>query len=143
MKLDNYGVFVISNLIMKQMPIAYLLQEFRERGVGWEMEQRIRLDWLRTKHPLYYQSLLSEDIDASVLFDAACHTSGTGLSQGGRASIWVNGHRTGTIQYNQTREFSKMVAKFYHDMTWAKETFLATYPGFKKNIENYMWVRRI
>lgn len=143
MKLDNYGVFVISNLLMKQMPITYLLQEFRDRGVSWEMEQRIRLDWIHAKHPLYYRSVLSEDIDASVLFGAACHVSGVGIAEGGRASIWVNGHRAGTIEYTQTREFSKMVAKFYHDMGWAKEAFLATHPGFKRNIETYMWVRRI
>ena len=143
MKLDNYGVFVISNLLMKQMPIAYLLQEFRDRGVGWEMEQRIRLDWIQTKHPAYYQSLLSEDIDASVLLGAACRLDGSGVAEGGRASIWINGHRAGTIEYTQTREFSKLVAKFYHDMSWAKDVFLAAYPGFKKNIDTHMWVRRI
>jgi hypothetical protein len=143
MKLDNYGVFVISNLAMRRMPISHLLQEFRERGAGWEIEQRIRLDWLRTKYPPYYQSVLSGDIDASVLFDAACHISGVGLSQGGGASIWVNGHRTGAIEYSQTREFSKMIAKFYYDMAWAKDAFLAAHPGFKKNIETYMWVRRL
>lgn len=143
MKLDNYGVFIISSVVLKQMSIGHLLQEFRNRGVSWEAEQRLRLGWIRDNFPDYYRALLSEDLDAAVLFGASCKIDGTGVSTGGLASIWVNGYRSGVIEYKQTREFSKLIAKFYTDMAWAREAFLATYPQFRKNMGAYTWVRRI
>jgi hypothetical protein len=142
MKLDNYGVFVISNLIMKQMSISYLLNEFRRSMSGWEAEQNIRLGWIASQYPQYLYTVKSGDIEGSVLFGAASHVDGSGIVAGGRASIWINGHRSGSIEYNQTREFSKMTAKFYHDMQWAEKVFLGTFPQFKRNIDKYTWVRR-
>lgn len=142
MKLDNYGVFVISSLMMKQMSISYLLNEFRRNNYGWEAEQNIRLGWIENKYPQYLLAVKSGDIDGSVLFGASSFADGKGIASGGRASIWVNGHRSGSIEYTQTREFSKMIAKFYHDMEWAEKTFLATFPQFKRNIDKYTWVRR-
>jgi hypothetical protein len=122
------------------MPLSHLLSQ----GLmsGWDTEQYLRLSWIKENYPEYHSIILEGDIDKSILHHSSSDCFDPNSLSGNRASIWINGHRVGSLEYIQQREFSKIVAVFYKGFDWASGIFLDTYPYFKKNMGKYVWVRR-
>jgi len=154
MKLDNFGIFVISNLVMRKMSVMDLVEMFRFEPGGWEREQTIRLQWLKKNQPEYYELVKGGDIDACALYGMSSNLADSNIVENIRSSIWVNGSRIGSIEYHQTREFKKFTATFYRTKTAIPGTnslldpepginiFLLEYPQFKNNMGRYTWIRR-
>lgn len=142
MKLDSYGIYFLGQAVMRQMPISYLIGTFRGQPVDWDREQSIRLKWIKTNYPDYYETVMSGNIDGSMLFLASSDLEDRGIINSHRASIWINGSRAGTAEYIQGQEYSRINAQIFHDMPWAERILLAEYPHFKSNLGKLTWIRR-
>ena len=124
-----------------------LVALFRNEPAGWEKEQSIRLEWLHKNYPAYYDIVRSGDIEASVLYGLSSNIDDSSIAESTRSSIWVNGHRIGSINYLQNREFKKFIAVFYGEKdsdssSSGMNAFLLEYPQFKNNMGKYTWIKR-
>ena len=142
MKLDSYGIYFLSQAVMRRMPVSYLIDSFKGSSLGWDREQIIRLDWLKKQYPDYYKRVVAGDIDGSMLFLSSSNIEDSSIKEGQRCAVWVNGHRAGTAEYQQGREYSKIIVLLFSDMRWAEGILISEYPQFKSNLGKLTWVRR-
>lgn len=142
MKLDSYGIYFLSQAVMRKMPISYLIASFRNSSYGWDKEQVTRLEWIKDNYPDYYRTVMSGDIIGSILFLASSDISNQAIKEGHRSSVWINGFRAGSAEYIQGREYNKVVVGIFRDMKWAEKIFLSENPQFKENFGKLTWVNR-
>lgn len=142
MKLDSYGVYFISQAVMRKMPVSHLIDLFRSSSIGWDHEQKIRLDWLKCNYPDYYDIVVSGNIDGSMLILSSSRIDDCTIKDGQRSSVWINGYRAGTAEYYQGREYKKIIVSLFRDMSWTESIFLSEYPQFKSNMGKLAWIRR-